>query len=222
MENKSIPNKRRAIKKRLFIESFLVLFIIVSPFMFNLHNYLPKDPEATLDIFGITIGRNGFPNIKSHAWFLLGKIIPLYLLAIWFFTCKHWWYHIILIPTTMYAFQIFEVMFFQNEVVDTDNLFWLLPVCMVVIPFVYFVRIKLYDKHVHGIDLEAMEAELNNLRDKQHKEQAAKEAKQASATSQEKPRYRTLSEKIEYGLSTQNIERKLKKIQHGVKNLLHF
>ncbi len=37
---------------------------------------------------------------------------------------------------------------------------------MITIPFVYFIRIKLYDKHVHGIDLEAMDAELQELKQK--------------------------------------------------------
>ena len=38
---------------------------------------------------------------------------------------------------------------------------------MVVIPIVYFIRIKLVDKHVHGIDLEAMDTELQILKEKE-------------------------------------------------------
>ncbi len=67
----------------------------------------------------------------------------------------------------MYAFQIFEVIYSEDLLVDTENVLWLLPVCMVVIPFVYFVRVKLYDKHVHGIDLDAMDAELKYYKDKE-------------------------------------------------------
>ncbi|GGD38395.1 hypothetical protein GCM10011361_01930 [Muriicola marianensis] len=66
----------------------------------------------------------------------------------------------------MYAFQLFEVIYSEDEYIDTENIFWLLPVCMVVTIFVYFVRVKLYDKYVHGIDLEAMEAELQAFKDK--------------------------------------------------------
>ncbi|MEO0573492.1 MAG: hypothetical protein AAF039_17450, partial [Bacteroidota bacterium] len=47
------------------------------------------------------------------------------------------------------------------------NLLWLLPICVVIIPFVYFIRLKLYDKHVHGIDLEAMDEELRILKEKE-------------------------------------------------------
>ena len=66
----------------------------------------------------------------------------------------------------MYAFQIFEVIYDDDMIIDTENVLWLLPICMIVIPFVYFIRIKLYDKYVHGIDLEAMEAELHAFKQK--------------------------------------------------------
>ncbi|MAU26138.1 MAG: hypothetical protein CMH45_01865, partial [Muricauda sp.] len=41
-------------------------------------------------------------------------------------------------------------------------------VTMVIVPIVYFIRIKLVDKYVHGIDLKAMDTEL-----KLHKEKEA-------------------------------------------------
>lgn len=70
----------------------------------------------------------------------------------------------------MYAFQLFEVVYSEDQFVDTDNIMWLLPVCMMVIPFVYLIRVKLYDKYVHGIDLAAMDAELQYYRDKENNE----------------------------------------------------
>ena len=163
-------NQKTLTKKRFFLESLAILLIIVSPFIFKLHEYLPKDPEVTMTLIGIEITKNGFYNISTYAWFLLGKIIPLYLLIIWFLTCKHWWYHILLIPVCMYAFQIFEVIYSEDSIVDTENLLWLLPVCMVVIPFVYFIRLKLFDKYVHGIDVEAMNAELEYYKNKEKAE----------------------------------------------------
>ena len=76
----------------------------------------------------------------------------------------------------MYAFQIFEVLYSHDDNIDTENLFWLLPICMVIIPFVYFIRIKLYDKHVHGIDLEAMDAELQTYKEKERLQQEGNDA----------------------------------------------
>lgn len=187
------------------METIMVFLIILSPFIFKLHGYLSRDPEATLDIFGFIIDRNGFPNIRTHIWFLLGKIIPLYLLTIWFFTCKQWWYHIILIPILMYAFQTFEVIFKEGNTVDTQNLIWLLPVCMVVIPVVYFIRMKLVDKYVHGIDLEAMETELNTLKQKANYQPTTDEEL-------EKLKNNTLFEIINRKLSTRRLEEWFRKL----------
>lgn len=154
-------------RRRFVIESTALILIVLSPFIFKLHEYVSTDPEATLDLFFFELDRNGFTSINVYTWFLLGKIVPLYLFFIWFLTCKHWWYHIILIPICMYAFQIFEAVYSEDQYIDTENLLWLLPLCMVIIPFVYFVRVKLYDKYVHGIDLEAMNAELNYYKEKE-------------------------------------------------------
>lgn len=163
----NVTKNQSSARKRFLIESLLLLLIIGSPFIFKAHEYFPTDPDATVSFLGIEITKNGFADVSVYIWFLLGKLIPLYLLTIWFFTCKHWWYHIILIPLCMYAFQIFEVIYSQDDFVDTENILWLLPICMVVIPFVYFIRLKLFDKYVHGIDLEAMNAELEYYKKKE-------------------------------------------------------
>ncbi len=163
----NVTKNQSSARKRFLIESFLLLLIIGSPFIFKAHEYFPTDSDATVSFLGIEITKNGFADVSVYVWFLLGKLIPLYLLTIWFFTCKHWWYHIILIPLCMYAFQIFEVIYSQDDFVDTENILWLLPICMIVIPFVYFIRLKLFDKYVHGIDLEAMNAELEYYKKKE-------------------------------------------------------
>jgi hypothetical protein len=48
---------------------------------------------------------------------------------------------------------------------------------MIVISIVYFIRIKLYDTHVHGIDLEAMDAELQAYREREKLQKEKEERK---------------------------------------------
>ncbi len=206
-------NNKGLTRRRFFIETLGLIFIALSPFIFKFHDYLPEDPNANFNVFGLVIDRNNFADISTYIYFLLSKLIPLYLLVIWFFTCKHWWYHIILIPLCMYAFQIFEVVYYQDEYVDTENVLWLLPVCMVVIPFVYFVRIKLYDKYVHGIDLEAMEAELRSFKEKekQHRQKYS-EPLQNSVDNID------LSEEV----SNKTLSKLFRQFQHSLKNLFNF
>jgi len=162
--------KNKLARKRIIIESVVVLLIIASPFVFKFHEYLPEDEGVNTKFLWFEITPNGFDSVSTHIWFVLTKFIPLYLLFIWFLTCKHWWYHIILIPILMFTFQLFEVYYApadSDALVDSENLLWILPVCVVVIPFVYFIRLKLYDKHVHGIDLKAMDTELKILKEKE-------------------------------------------------------
>lgn len=164
-------------KRKILIESIAVFFIVISPFLYKIYDYFPE--TKTISFLGITIGSNGFADVSTYIWFLMSKIVPLYLLTFWFFSEKSWWYHIILIPIAMYGFQIFEVLYDNDDDFDTENLLWLLPVCMIIIPIVYFVRIKLWDKHVHGIDLDAMDEELKELKEKARlrEEKLAKEKK---------------------------------------------
>lgn len=158
------PSNRKRTRKRLWLESIMVILILMSPFVFKAHDYFSRDPDATFNLLGFVIDSNGFNNLNAFAWFFVSKFIPLYLLIIWFLTCKHWWYHILLIPICMYAFQLFEVVISPDLNIDTKNVLWLLPICMIIIPFVYFIRIKIYDKYVHGIDLDALESELKSYK----------------------------------------------------------
>ena len=214
--NETIKNRKA--RKKIVVETFFVFFIAIAPFLYKLYDYLPEDPEATISIFGIIIDNNGFRDISTYAWFMMSKIVPLYLMIFWFMTAKNWWYHIILIPIAMYSFQVFEVFFDSDNAVDTENIWWLLPVCMVVIPFVYLIRIKLYDKYVNGIDLDAMESELNTLKEKQLQNKKI----QANRAELPKVEYRSLSEWLNQELSTANIEVIFRQLQNNLRNWLHL
>ncbi len=206
-------DKSRKARRRLFIETIIIFLVIASPFLFKAHEYLPSDPDETISFLGLEIDRNGFADLNTYFWWLLGKIIPLYLLTIWFFTCRHWWYHILLIPICMYAFQIFEVVYSDNLLIDVKNVLWLLPVCMVIIPFVYFVRIKLYDKHVHGIDLEAMDAELQYYKNKEKDE-----LKKAGINIPEEP-LTSAEEDLSQKTPNRVMDNLVKQLRHSFKSL---
>lgn len=205
-------------RKKIIIESTFVFFIAISPFLYKIYDYLPENPEATISFFGFTIDNNGFRDISTYVWFLMSKMVPLYLMVLWFMTSKNWWYHIILIPIAMYSFQLFEVFFDSDNAVDTENIWWLLPICMIIIPFVYLIRIKLYDRHVHGIDLESMEIELHALKAKRAKELDVEYYKEELP----KVNYRSLSEWLNQEFSTGNIEHRFKLLQTTLKSWFGF
>lgn len=169
----------------------------------------------------MVIDKNGFYDVNTYVWFLLGKFVPLYLLIIWFLTCRQWWYHVILIPILMYAFQIFEVLYSNDKYIDTKNILWLLPVCMVVIPFVYLIRIKLYDKYVNGIDLEAMESELKELKEKQRTENIPTTLSELKGQSEKSIKEQeSLSEDIDRNMSAKNLQQLVKRLRHTLQGWL--
>ena len=216
---------RKKVKKKIIIESLVLILIALTPFFLKAYDYFPGPnsllAHGPISFLGIEIGSNGFNSIETNIWFYSNKLIPLILLICWFFTSKDWWYHILIIPIATYAFQLFELIFSEDNVIDTENIWWLLPVCMVVIPIVYLVRIKLYDKYVNGIDLEAMEVELNELKEKRSKIEIQKR-KVLEEQSPDSIEYRSLSEWLDAKLSTNNLELIFRQFQSSLKNWMHL
>ena len=145
--------------KYLLLGSIIALSIAFSPYLFYLYEIFPSTPVWENSIF--TYESKYYENVLTAAWTYLGKITPLFLLLIWFFTCKHWWYHAILIPTGMYAFQL-VVAFYEDVYMDTsifmdiNGLIYLAPFFIIILSIVYLVRIKIFDR-VYGIDLSELE-----------------------------------------------------------------
>ncbi len=125
----------------------------------------------------------------------------------------------------MYAFQIFEGVVSDDKYIDTENILWLLPFCMIVVPVVYFIRIKLYDKHVNGIDLEAMEAELTVLKKKQAARSDNKKLDKfisSETANNSSSDHQSTSDVTDPKLATGNIESTFKQVQDRVNNWLHL
>lgn len=144
--------------KFLLTGSLIAIFIAFSPYLFYLYEIFPNG----------RVWENSFFNYESlyydsvmvAAWTYLGKIIPLLLLFIWFFTCKHWWYHVILVPISMYTYQILST-FYQDvynvqNPMDTNQLIYLAPFFIIILSIVYLIRIKIFDR-IYGIDLSELE-----------------------------------------------------------------
>ncbi len=159
-------NDKKKISKRLIIEGMISLFIALTPILFYSYKYTPEDTDV-LNFYLFEISANDFPDAKTAYWYYLIKFVPLVLLIIWFITAKQWWYHAILIPISMYSFQLYTVIAYETGNVDENEIFYIIAVTMVIVPIVYFIRIKLVDKHIHGIDLKAMDEELQILKAKE-------------------------------------------------------
>mgnify|MGYP003118558629 CR=1 FL=1 len=149
--------KRLTVNNRSLITgSVIALFIAISPYLFYLYQGVPE-VEVWDSPFG-TITSNYWGDVSVMVWVLFGKLIPFVLLLIWFFTCKHWWYHVIIVPICMYAFQIYSTINADIEFSDIKELYALAPIIFVMLIFSYTIRTRVFDK-IHGIDL----SELNRV-----------------------------------------------------------
>lgn len=148
-------NRYRTGRKSLVIGGLIVLLISISPLLFYSYRSFPDNNVWETSFF---VWETSFPDWVAFAWYFTGKFIPLYLLLLWFFTCRHWWHWIILVPIAMYSFQIWGVINESNQL-DELELVYLFPLMMFLVPLVYLVRAKLFNK-MRGDDLKSFEAEL--------------------------------------------------------------
>ena len=143
-------------KSSLFLGSIIVVLIASTPYLFYTYEGLPDSQIWETSLFSFT---TSFPSWVSFAWYFVGKAVPLFLLLLWFFTCKHWWHWIILVPIAMYSFQLWGIIN-ESQNLDELELYFILPLMAVLIPAVYLIRAKLFNR-LNENDLQSFEKELS-------------------------------------------------------------
>lgn len=145
-------------RKSIFIGSLVATLVASTPFLFNLHNFVPDTAKWTNWLF--TYDSVGYENAQIGIWLILSKLIPIMLLILWFFTCRHWWYHVILIPIITYIIQLFFILDEETNYFDDFQLMYLVPIMSVIIPSIYLIRAQMFNKlNEAGKTMEELEAE---------------------------------------------------------------
>lgn len=135
---------RQQDRKSLIAGSVIATFIAITPYLFYLYESVPQDKIWNTFLFVYNSGFYQDANVSM--WVLTGKIIPLLLLIIWFFTCRHWWYHTLIVPIAMYSYQIFVTIGEDNLSIDTNQLIYLIPIMAIVVPSIYLIRAKIFNE----------------------------------------------------------------------------
>ncbi len=91
-------------------------------------------------------------SVQTYIYMFFSKFVPLLLLLIWFITCKHWWVHAILIPLSVYLFQLISVINDGNELLDEVTFIYTVPITTIVIVILYFIRNKM-SVYIQAVDL---------------------------------------------------------------------
>lgn len=131
-------------KRSLLIGSIVATIIAATPFLFYLHESVPETEVWSTFLF--TFKSNFYQNANQAMWMITGKAIPLLLLFLWFFTCRHWWYHALLVPIAMYAFQLASFFSYETQLFDQFQLIYLVPVMAIIIPSIYLIRAQMFNK----------------------------------------------------------------------------
>ncbi|WP_418513082.1 hypothetical protein [Corallibacter sp.] len=118
--------------------------IAITPYLFYLYESVPSSKVWSTFLF--TYNSKGYNDANTVMWLVTGKAIPLFLLFIWFFTCRHWWYHVLLVPIAMYLYQMISIFNDDLSYVDQFQLMHLLPIMAIVIPSIYLLRARMFDR----------------------------------------------------------------------------
>jgi len=144
-------------KSTLIKGSIIATFIAITPYLFSIYDSVPE--TQIWDTFLFTYDSRSWENARLVFWIFTGKIVPFLLMLVWFFTCRHWWYHALLVPVSMYIFQIF-ILFFQDQDLDKFQFIYMIPIMAIVIPSIYLIRARIFNK-INNADksLEQLEEE---------------------------------------------------------------
>lgn len=131
-------------KRTIFIGTLIAIFMAASPYLFYLYEYAPKGETWKTLLF--TYNSVGYKDVYTALWLITGKALPLILLIIWFFTCRQWWYHSLLVPITMYTYQLVAILNEDGQFVDQFQLIYLIPIMAIIIPSIYLIRAQMFNK----------------------------------------------------------------------------
>ncbi len=134
-------NKR---SKSLIVGSIIATLIAITPYIFYLYESVPD--EKIWNTFLFTFESHYYLDANAAVWVFMMKVIPLYLLFIWFFTCRHWWYHVLIIPIAMFVFQFVSALNAETDYLDEFQLMYLIPIMALVIPSIYLIRAKMFNR----------------------------------------------------------------------------
>ncbi|PSG92013.1 hypothetical protein C7H61_05395 [Mesoflavibacter zeaxanthinifaciens subsp. sabulilitoris] len=130
--------------KSFILGTIVATMIAITPYLFYSYESVPD--RKIWDTFLFTYDSKYYGSALAGVWTIMGKFIPLYLLIIWFFTCRHWWYHALIIPIIMYIFQLINVINEDLQYVDSNQFKYLIIAMAIVIPSIYLIRARIFHK----------------------------------------------------------------------------
>lgn len=119
--------------------------------MLYYYQSFPKDLENWDTIFGVVKG-GYYLSAGVYLYYFFSKFVPLMLLFIWFVTNKQWWVHSLIIPITVYLFQLISVINDSELYMDEVEFIYTVPFLVLILVILYFIRSKI-SIYIQAVDL---------------------------------------------------------------------
>lgn len=140
-------------KRRILIGVLLSALLVATPFLFYVYKYAPSD-ATEWDTFLGNIRSGGFGSVQSYMHALFTKITFILLCVIWFLTSRNWWKFAILVPLTMFLFQLAGVINYKIQYIDEFDFWYSLPVVLPILFFMIYISYRIGKRNSDGLDLE--------------------------------------------------------------------
>ena len=163
----SLDSLSKSMSTSIHFKKLLVLFFITyllsTPFLYLVYQYVPKDYQ--FNFFLMPRINGGFNSFEAFIYFSFMKIIPLGCFAIWFITSTNWYRTIILIPITIYAYQLCEILFMDTNKADDIEIIQAAPIILAIILLTLVVS-KIYRWDIKSYSIrQQIDMEINRLLD---------------------------------------------------------
>lgn len=142
--------------RNIIVGTLIGIAISATPYLFTLYESVPD--QKIWNTFLFTYESLYYESVYVLAWTLTNKIVPLFLIFIWFFTCRQWWYHALLVPIAMYLYQIIIIVNDDLQFADSNQFLYLLPVMAIIVPSIYLIRAQMFNK-INSADKSMQELE---------------------------------------------------------------
>lgn len=129
-------------KKNLIKGVLLSLLLITTPFLFYIYKYAPSEASEWNTIFG-TIEAGNFTWVQSYVHAIFTKLIFVMLTGIWFLTSNNWWKYAILVPFTMFLFQLIGIINYRSGYIDEFDFWYSLPLIIPILLFVVYISYRI-------------------------------------------------------------------------------
>ncbi|MFT5249851.1 MAG: hypothetical protein ACI93P_001584 [bacterium] len=152
---KTNTKSRQTDRNRIIITGVAIsLILIATPFLFYIYKFAPSESKEWDTVFG-TLNSNAFGSMQTYMHALFTKITFVMLTAIWFLTANNWWKYAILVPFTMFLFQLSGVINSQLQFIDEYDFWYSLPFIAPIIGFVIYSSYLISKNNDESIDLKS-------------------------------------------------------------------